>query len=350
MKTGRNDPCPCGSGKKFKHCCLRKGDGEQRSGPAQSIADEIAIAAAERPFESVEELNVFTTDLMNERNRWALAEFCGLSPEQMAHLLYAPFDSPETVRFVADIQPGLEVEIMRIFFALVEAIGEAGLKATATGNLPLKFCKALAQRLREAAHDSRPLRIGGIRSETDFEQLHCTRLVAELAGLVRKYRGHFVLTRKCKDLLFRQDNGGIYLQLLKSYATKFSWAYRDLYPQADVIQHSFLYTLFLLVAFGADQRPQKFYEDKFLTAFPMAIDMFPETGYSTAENSARRCYVIRALERFAAFFGLAELVLEPQKLHGYRYGVVKTALLDRFVTFTVSVASTGADARDASRV
>lgn len=23
-KTGRNDPCPCGSGKKFKHCCLLK--------------------------------------------------------------------------------------------------------------------------------------------------------------------------------------------------------------------------------------------------------------------------------------------------------------------------------------
>lgn len=23
-KTGRNDPCPCGSGKKFKHCCLSK--------------------------------------------------------------------------------------------------------------------------------------------------------------------------------------------------------------------------------------------------------------------------------------------------------------------------------------
>ena len=22
-KVGRNDPCPCGSGKKFKHCCLQ---------------------------------------------------------------------------------------------------------------------------------------------------------------------------------------------------------------------------------------------------------------------------------------------------------------------------------------
>jgi hypothetical protein len=23
-KLGRNDPCPCGSGKKYKHCCLSK--------------------------------------------------------------------------------------------------------------------------------------------------------------------------------------------------------------------------------------------------------------------------------------------------------------------------------------
>ncbi|MBN2463987.1 MAG: SEC-C domain-containing protein, partial [Dehalococcoidia bacterium] len=22
-KVGRNDPCPCGSGKKYKHCCGR---------------------------------------------------------------------------------------------------------------------------------------------------------------------------------------------------------------------------------------------------------------------------------------------------------------------------------------
>lgn len=27
-KVGRNDPCPCGSGKKFKKCCLGKGEGE----------------------------------------------------------------------------------------------------------------------------------------------------------------------------------------------------------------------------------------------------------------------------------------------------------------------------------
>jgi uncharacterized protein YecA (UPF0149 family) len=25
-KVGRNDPCPCGSGKKYKVCCMRKGE------------------------------------------------------------------------------------------------------------------------------------------------------------------------------------------------------------------------------------------------------------------------------------------------------------------------------------
>jgi preprotein translocase subunit SecA len=27
-RVGRNDPCPCGSGKKFKNCCMRKQGGQ----------------------------------------------------------------------------------------------------------------------------------------------------------------------------------------------------------------------------------------------------------------------------------------------------------------------------------
>ena len=26
---GRNDPCPCGSGRKYKHCCMRKTAGRR---------------------------------------------------------------------------------------------------------------------------------------------------------------------------------------------------------------------------------------------------------------------------------------------------------------------------------
>ena len=35
MKIGRNDPCPCGSGKKYKHCCLRN---ESAPEPVESTA------------------------------------------------------------------------------------------------------------------------------------------------------------------------------------------------------------------------------------------------------------------------------------------------------------------------
>jgi tetratricopeptide (TPR) repeat protein len=35
-KTGRNDPCPCGSGNKYKRCCL----------PKDQAADRAALAAA----------------------------------------------------------------------------------------------------------------------------------------------------------------------------------------------------------------------------------------------------------------------------------------------------------------
>ena len=37
-KTGRNDPCPCGSGKKYKRCCLEKAEA------AEAIAAEAAQA------------------------------------------------------------------------------------------------------------------------------------------------------------------------------------------------------------------------------------------------------------------------------------------------------------------
>lgn len=41
-KTGRNDPCPCGSGKKYKHCCLEK---DQADELAPAIAQRVALQA-----------------------------------------------------------------------------------------------------------------------------------------------------------------------------------------------------------------------------------------------------------------------------------------------------------------
>ncbi|MBV9947037.1 MAG: SEC-C domain-containing protein [Myxococcales bacterium] len=43
-KVGRNDPCPCGSGKKFKRCCLERVEAEER---AERLRVEAERAEAE---------------------------------------------------------------------------------------------------------------------------------------------------------------------------------------------------------------------------------------------------------------------------------------------------------------
>jgi tetratricopeptide (TPR) repeat protein len=41
-KVGRNDPCPCGSGKKYKHCCLDK---DRAAELAPAVRQRVALQA-----------------------------------------------------------------------------------------------------------------------------------------------------------------------------------------------------------------------------------------------------------------------------------------------------------------
>lgn len=45
-KVGRNDPCPCGSGEKFKRCCEGKSGGVHRRSRVLMIALATFLAAA----------------------------------------------------------------------------------------------------------------------------------------------------------------------------------------------------------------------------------------------------------------------------------------------------------------
>jgi hypothetical protein len=42
MRTGRNEPCPCGSGKKYKNCCV----GEQSRRASRQVLILVAVVAA----------------------------------------------------------------------------------------------------------------------------------------------------------------------------------------------------------------------------------------------------------------------------------------------------------------
>lgn len=82
MKTGRNDPCPCGSGNKYKRCCMTKIQ-QQRA----ELYEEIEQVAALNPDLSLDELNVVVNHKMDEVNHRPQTDFCGLTPSQMANWL-----------------------------------------------------------------------------------------------------------------------------------------------------------------------------------------------------------------------------------------------------------------------
>jgi len=47
-RPGRNEPCHCGSGRKYKHCCLAKDEAEQAAARAKAAA-ETAPRPSDRP-------------------------------------------------------------------------------------------------------------------------------------------------------------------------------------------------------------------------------------------------------------------------------------------------------------
>lgn len=338
MKTsaiGRNNPCPCGSGKKFKKCCMGKDESAPSSRGTAEVSGGLREAMEGRQFSSLAEVQAFTDRYTQQRNQRLLDEFHGLSPEQMHHLLYFPFASPELVRFPEVLDTTPAAPMLTLFNLLTEAIGEQGLKPTAKGNLPQKFCREAALTYWGEETWRENTRFRGINREEDFIDLHVTRLVAELAGLIRKYKGRFILSRDCRSQLNGEGAPAIYPRLFKAYIEQFNWAYRDGYPETRFIQSAFLFTLYLLTLYGDTCRSHTFYEDSFLRAFPMVIhEMSPDTLLAPDE-AVRNCYTWRTLVHFAGFVGLAEVEPVSEKLLCREYRVKGLPLLHDTVQFHI---------------
>ncbi len=332
--VGRNDLCPCGSGLKYKKCCLGRRSDPPNSGAPDSLHDEIYQALEGRDFDSLEEANAFLADYTQQRRQQPLEDFAGLSSEQMYRLLYYPFESPDLVLFPETMTEEPMAPILKLFRLLAEAIGEQGLKPTAKGNLPRKFCREAALAFWGEAAYREHTQYGAINKELDFFDLHVVRVVAELAGMVRKYKGRFILSRNCRSLLAQGGMAAVYPRLLHVCAGGFNWGYWDGYPDAPSVQQAFLFSLYLLSRFGQDSRSSVFYEDHFLQAFPMLVDELAPLPYQTAEQQARSCYTLRTLVNFSAFLGLATVEpVENEQPFVRQYRVKKLPLLDQSVQF-----------------
>ena len=72
MSVSRNDPCPCGSGKKYKKCCLAQ---DEKSAAEQRRQAEEADAALLKYVAELDELSNQANELIHAA-RWDEAALC----------------------------------------------------------------------------------------------------------------------------------------------------------------------------------------------------------------------------------------------------------------------------------
>jgi|Deesub1362B_J571_1020462.scaffolds.fasta_scaffold00214_2 hypothetical protein len=294
----------------------------------------------DKQFQSLEEAQAVVNEFTYRYNNTPLDDFCGLTPNEMHKMLYFPFFCPEVVRFNFKAAPPVKAPYVNLFLLLISGINEAGrLKTTAKGNLPRDFCRRLDEQYhseearRNLMRDKHP-----IMKETDFWDLHFVRLITERAGYIRKYKKHFVLTKKGQSIVAKGFTIQDYFRLFQIYTIQFNWAYTDSGEEILHLQNSFLFTLYLLKLYGSEYRPMSFYAKQFIKAFPAVLSEVLNTAYFTPEEKIEVLYNHRVLMRFAIAWGFAKTKKNDPHLSMHEKTIKKTAFLDEFVEFHVPAA------------
>jgi hypothetical protein len=286
---------------------------------ADATHGALQAAIAERTFDSEEELRTFVAAFMDEHNAAPADDFDGLSPASMQALLTDPFGdgSPLVVADVPRVPP--RSVLLHLVLDLVEGLGEGGMKATDAGNLPRAYVCAAVERYELAGW--RLPSFVNVRNEQDFGDLHFARFIARMTGLVTLRRGRWHVTKACRSLVARSGAAGVYAALFRTVTTKYAWNSADSYPELDIMQASWAFSLLQLLRHGGTWRDGAFYVERFTRAFPAARD---EVAYDTfgrgwtrgPEEVLARAYELRVLERFAALLGLADVEV-GSSLHDY---------------------------------
>ncbi|NAW65274.1 YecA family protein [Photobacterium halotolerans] len=307
MKPGRNDPCPCGSGKKYKHCCMNK-----VSKPHAEVFDDVESMVAMNPDLTLDELNVVMQHKMQARNNRPHPDFCGLSPTQMANWLYAPLDELNWVTISTPDDLSGSPVMRYLALILDEAMQNDGaFKATSKGNLPAKLVKQASDLLPEFAVSQfeRHISISEFAgsNEDKFNALHYTRILAETAGIIYRRSGRFHVKKAAQKLYQTQGVQAFFKPMLETVITRYNWGYFDAFKQ-DVDLRAFW--LFMLWRLQSHASPDQLIDD-IVTAFPDLLRQLEPDDYYLPEKRLGVLIESRFIERFLQFWGF--VTVDPNR-------------------------------------
>ncbi len=252
-------------------------------------------------------------------------DFDGLSPDSMHELIYKPFDAPDVVTFAGELGGSHSAPVLTVLDEVMKAI-DAGEKIgpTATGAFSRAFTRHMAPLLMSDHTYDLLFRMQLPSKEMDVFALHVSRLLLEMAGIVRTYKKRFIIAQKYRSVLKAKGATGVYPQLFRVAAEKYDWAYADGYPSQPLIQQFFGFSLRTLSRYGDTPRPNVFYSDAFARAFPTVLD----------EDWGAWAHTHRTFGHFAWLMGLVT-VSRPERDWQAPDIFESTPLLRAFIQFHV---------------
>jgi hypothetical protein len=308
MKPGRNEPCPCGSGKKYKRCCMNS-----ISKQHASMLDDIEQVAAMNPNLSLEELNIVAEQKMKAANNRPNVDFCGLSSTQMANWLYAPFNELAwvTINTPDDLSSSPVMRYLKLI--LDEAMQQEGsFKATSKGNLPTKLVKQANDFLPEFAvsqyqtHISINEFIGS--NEDKFNALHYTRILASIAGIIYLRGGRYHVKKAAQKQYQTHGINAFFLPMLEAATSKYNWGYLDSCENDVELRTFWLFMLWRLQSHGCVDQLL----GEVASAFPDLLNQFTPEEYSSPIYWLNMLIESRFIERFLQFWGF--VTVEPKRI------------------------------------
>ncbi|MGL0820574.1 YecA family protein [Vibrio vulnificus] len=306
MKLGRNEPCHCGSGKKFKRCCM-----SSVSKQHAQVFDDVEAILAMNPNMSIDELNAVLQHKVQDRNNQPHPDFCGVTPTQMANWLYAPFDELQWVTISTPDCLSASPVMRYLALILEEAMAQEGsFKATSKGNLPAKLVKRASELLPEFAVaqfecDISISEFAG-SNEDKFNALHYTRVLAEISGIIYRRSGRYHVKKSAQKQYQTQGLQAFFKPMLEAAISQYNWGYFDRFENDIDLSTFWLFMLWRLQSHNSLEQMVK----EVVIAFPDLIQPFPADDYFSPERKLSMLIESRFIERFLEFWGF--IIIDPR--------------------------------------
>ena len=264
------------------------------------VREELRQTFSSETFSDLDEANTAIQQITNRHNNTPRREFQGLSPAQVTRLIYTEWNAPDSPIQINQQLKAEQLENVAFLTnarTFLNALAQEPAKATEAGNLNRIFIAKLLGEITWPPGYLEELHRGNkVINEEDAWPIHITRIILTQAGLIRKHKGSFRITKKGNDLRLEDEAGALYFSLFMAYFRKFNLAYLDRCPPCPGVQQTLGYSLYVIRRYAKKWiDPSKLAGRIYL---PTVQDEFPEGTFGDLHRIAMETRIIEPLEAF----------------------------------------------------